>query len=121
QLANEAGFRYRYDSVSHEYAHPSGFIVLTPEGKISRYFFGVTFEPNELRSTLVAASNGQRGSVIKDLILLCCRYNPISGKYGVLVLNVLRGAGVATVLLLVWWIVAMFRHEPLKPTAKESG
>jgi protein SCO1/2 len=112
QLANEAGFRYKYDSDSNQYAHPSGFLVLTPAGKISRYFFGVNFEPAELRSAIIAASNGQEGSVIHELILLCCRYNPITGKYGELILTVLRGAGIATVLLLAWWIVVMCRRGP---------
>ncbi|MGI8891646.1 MAG: SCO family protein [Chthoniobacterales bacterium] len=112
QLANEAGFRYQYDSESGQYAHPSGFLVLTPDGKISRYFFGVNFEPAKLRSAIIAASNGEKGSVIKELILLCCRYNPITGKYGVLILNVLRGASIATVLGLAWGIVVLCRRGP---------
>jgi protein SCO1/2 len=111
QLANEAGFRFKLDPVSNEYAHPSGFIVLTPEGKISRYFFGVNFDPKELRSAIIAASNGQSGSVIHELILLCSHYNPITGKYGAVVLNVLRGVSVITVLLLAWWIVTMSRRH----------
>lgn len=112
QLANEGGFRYKYDPDAQQYAHPSGFIVLTPSGKISRYFFGVNFEPAKLRSAIIAASNGQEGSVIKELILLCCRYNPITGKYGALILTVLRVAGIGTVLLLAWWIIAMCRRGP---------
>jgi protein SCO1 len=112
QLANEAGFRFQYDPASREYAHPSGFIVLTPSGKISRYFFGVNFDPKELRSAIVAASKSQSGSVIKDLILLCSHYNPITGKYGALVLNVVRGLSVATVLLLGGWIFSMSRRQP---------
>jgi protein SCO1/2 len=112
QLANEAGFRFQYDAATHEYAHPSGFIVLTPSGKISRYFFGVNFDPKELRSALIAASNGQRGSVVRELVLLCSHYNPITGKYGALVLNVLRILSVVTVLSLAWWIFALCRCHP---------
>jgi protein SCO1 len=112
QLANEAGFRFQYDPASREYAHPSGFIVLTPSGKISRYFFGVNFDPKELRSAIIAASRSQSGSVIKELILLCNHYNPITGKYGALVLNVVRGLSVVTVLLLAGWIFSMCRREP---------
>lgn len=112
QLANEAGFRFKLDPVSNEYAHPSGFIVLTPEGKISRYFFGVNFDPKELRSAIIAASKGQRGSAIHELILLCSHYNPITGKYGAVVLNVLRAVSVVTVLLLAWWIVTLSRRHP---------
>jgi len=111
QVTNEAGFRFQYDPDTHEYAHPSGFVVLTPEGRVSRYFFGVNFEPREVRSAIIAASKGQSGSVIKELILLCCRYNPITGKYGALVLTVLRIAGLATVLLLGWWIARLCRRD----------
>ena len=112
QLTNEAGFRYKEDPEQRQYAHPSGFLVLTPGGKISRYFFGVNFEPAKLRSAIIAASKGEEGSVIMELILLCCRYNPITGKYGALILNVLRGASIATVILLAWWIGVLCRRGP---------
>ncbi len=121
QLANEAGFRYKLDPVSNEYAHPSGFIVLTPEGKVSRYFFGVNFDPKELRSAIIAASKGERGSVIKQLILLCCQYNPITGKYGAAVLTMLRVLGVGTVILLAGWIFWMCRRDPHRPRPTEAG
>jgi protein SCO1/2 len=111
QLANEAGFRFEYDPGSHEYAHPSGFLVLTPDGRVSRYFFGVNYNAKELRSALIAASKGQRGSVITQLILLCYHYNPITGRYGALVLNVLRGFSIVTVLLLAGWIAWMCRRS----------
>ncbi len=110
QLTNEAGFRFQLDPASNEFAHPSGFLVLTPAGKISRYFFGVNFDPKELRSALIAASDGRSGSIIHDLVLLCSHYNPITGKYGPLVLGVLRGLGVLTVLGLAWWIASMCRE-----------
>jgi protein SCO1/2 len=121
QLANEAGFRFKLDPVSNEYAHPSGFIVLTPDGRISRYFFGVNFNPKELRSAIIAASKGERGSVIKQLILLCCQYNPITGKYGALVLTVLRVLGIGTVILLAGWIAWMCRRAPQSQTPTEAG
>jgi protein SCO1/2 len=114
QLANEAGFRFKLDPVSNEYAHPSGFIILTPEGKISRYFFGVNFDPKALRSAIIAASSGQSGSVIRELVLLCSHYNPITGKYGAVALNGLRVMSVATVLLIAGWIMALSRRHPTK-------
>lgn len=116
QLTNEAGFRFQYDPVAREFAHPSGFLVLTPEGRISRYFFGVNFEARELRGAIIAASKGQGGSLIKDLVLLCSHYNPITGKYGALVMNVLRGLGVLTVLALAWWIASLCRCTPRPDT-----
>jgi len=121
QLANEAGFRYKLDPVSNEYAHPSGFIILTPEGRISRYFFGVNFNPKELRSAIIAASKGERGSVIKELILLCCQYNPITGKYGAAVLTVLRILGVGTVILLAGWIFWMSRRDGHRQRPTEAA
>ena len=105
-------FAYAYDSAMHEYAHPSGFLVLTPEGTISRYFFGVNYDPKELRSALIAASHGQKGSVVQQLILLCYHYNPITGKYGALVLTVLRILSVVTVLAMGGWIVWLCRRDP---------
>ncbi|HEY2711323.1 MAG TPA: SCO family protein [Chthoniobacterales bacterium] len=121
QLANELGFRFKYDPASHEYAHPSGFVVLTPGGGVSRYFFGVNFNPNELRSAIIAAGNGQKGSLIKELILLCCRYSPVTGKYGQLVLVVLRVLGVGTVVLMAWWILSLARAETRRNRSQEAG
>ena len=121
QLANEAGFRFAYDPASHEYAHPSGFLVLTPEGKISRYFFGVSYEPKELRSALGSAARGENGSVISRLILLCYHYNPITGKYGTLVLAILRGLSIATVLGLAGLIVWLCRRDPKNRSAAPAG
>lgn len=115
QLANEAGFRFAYDPGSHEYAHPSGFLVLTPDGKISRYFFGVNYDAKELRNAIITASKGRSGSVMTQLILLCYHYNPITGKYGALVLKVLRGLSIATVLLLAGWIASMCRRTAKVP------
>ena len=86
-------------------------MILTPKGRISRYFFGVNFDARELRSAIIAASKGERGSVIQQLILLCCQYNPITGKYGAVVLTVLRVLGIGTVLLLGGWVAWMFRRD----------
>src|SRR6266850_2177925 len=75
--ADGVGFRYAYDSISKQYAHPSGLVVLTPDGKISRYLFGVTFSPRELYTSLDTASSRKIGTRIQDLILLCFHYRPI--------------------------------------------
>jgi len=100
QLAGEIGFRYVYDASIKQYAHPSGFVVLTPQGKVSRYFFGVDFSAKELDSALTAASSNETGSAVRDLFLLCFHYSPITGKYGQLILNTVRFCGAATVLWL---------------------
>jgi protein SCO1/2 len=99
QLTGEIGFRYAYDSTIRQYAHPSGFVVLTPQGKVARYFFGVDFSAQDLDSALVAASSNKTdSSPIRQLFLLCFHYSPITGKYGPLIMNSVRFCGIATVL-----------------------
>ncbi len=98
QLADELGYRYAYDPETKQYAHPSGIIVLTPEGKISRYIFGATFDARELHNALIAARTGESTSTLSKVFLLCFHYNPITGKYGALIMSIVRIAGIATVL-----------------------
>ena len=100
RLADEIGFRYAYDSSIKQYAHPSGFVVLTPQGTIAQYFFGVDFSAKDLDSALVAASGEKTGSAVQQLFLLCFHYSPITGKYGQLIMNTVRICGIATVLCL---------------------
>lgn len=107
QLAEEVGFVYAYDPASKQYAHPSGLVVLTPEGKVSRYLFGVTFAPQTLYAALRDAGSNRVGSPIQQLILLCFHYNPITGKYSGLVIVILRSLGIATMLGFAWLIVAL--------------
>jgi len=110
QLADELGYRYAYDRETKQYAHPSGIIVLTPEGKISRYIFGATFEASQLRDALVAARKGESTSTFSKLFLLCFHYNPITGKYGALIMSIVRIAGIATVLGIALSIVYFARR-----------
>jgi protein SCO1/2 len=111
QLANEVGFHYAYDSSVRQYAHPSGLIVLTPDGTISKYLFGVQFLPSDVYGALQSASQRKVGSPIEKLVLLCFHYNPIRGKYGALIMTTVRVLGAATVGGLVWLFVAMIRGE----------
>jgi len=111
QLADEIGFRYAYDPVSREYAHPSGFVVLTPNGTVSRYFFGVSHVPGELYGALSEAALNRTGSPIQQLLYLCFHYNPIRGKYGALIMTVVRIAGMGTVLGLSALVFYMVRAE----------
>jgi protein SCO1/2 len=111
QLAEEVGFRYVYDSVSRQYAHPSGVIILTPSGQISGYLFGVSYRPKELFESLRRAGSNQVSSPIQQFILLCFRYNPITGKYSGIILNTVRVLSVGTLLGLVCLIVALARRS----------
>lgn len=98
RVADAIGFHYAYDPESGQYAHASGFVVLTPEGKVSRYFFGVTFDGREVQDALNVAGASRVGSPIERLLLLCFHTNPIAGKYGALILNAMRVAGIGTLL-----------------------
>jgi protein SCO1 len=93
-LADEIGFRYAYDPGLKEYAHPSGFVVLTPGGRVTHYFFGVQFSSKELDAALHDAGAGKVDSPVAEFILLCCEYNPLRGKYGHLVMDGVRVSGV---------------------------
>jgi len=115
QLTQAVGFRYVYDAKANQYAHASGIIVLTPEGRIARYFYGVEYAPRDLRLDLVEASANKIGSPIDQLLLLCYHYDPATGKYGVLITNVIRLAGVATVLGLGTFMLVMFRRDRQQP------
>jgi protein SCO1/2 len=111
QLADEIGFRYAYDPQTKQYAHPSGVIMLTPEGKISRYIFGATFDARELRDALMAARRGESTSTLSKLFLLCYHYNPITGKYGALIMSIVRTAGIVTLLLVAGSMALMVGRD----------
>ncbi len=114
QLARAVGFRYAYDPKTGQYAHASGVIVLTPEGKLSRYFYGIEYSARDLRLGLVEASANKIGSAVDQVLLFCYHYDPLTGKYGLIIMNLLRAAGVATVLALGSFVVVMFRRERQK-------
>lgn len=97
-LAQAVGFQYRYDPEIRQYAHASGFVILTPSGTVSKYFYGIEFNPRDLRLALVEASGGAVGSPIDKLLLLCYHYNPITGKYGFVIDRAIKLASGATVL-----------------------
>ena len=99
-VTDAIGFHYRYDPALKIFVHGSGVMVLTPEGKISRYLYGVEYEPKDLKLGLVEASNGKIGSPADQILLFCYHYDPTTGKYTTTVLGILRLAGVLTLLLM---------------------
>jgi protein SCO1 len=111
QLADQAGFRYLYDSQTQQYAHPSGVIVLTPKGKISRYVLGVRFDARELRDAIFAAKEEKSSSIMSQVFLLCYHYNPITGRYGGLILAILRIASLGFIAAIAWWVFSMARRS----------
>lgn len=110
-LAEAVGFRYAYDSASGQFAHPSGIMVLTPVGKLARYFYGISYPARDLRLGLVEASQEKIGSPIDQILLYCYHYDPATGRYGLLISRVIKAAGVLTVLSLGLVIAILFRRE----------
>jgi protein SCO1 len=110
-LTKTVGFQYQYDAKSNQYAHATAILVLTPQGRISRYFYGVDFPPKDLRMGLVEASQGKIGNVVDAVLLYCYHYDPETGKYGAMVANILRLAAAATIVLLGGLILILWRLD----------
>lgn len=109
QLTQAVGFRYNYDPQTKQYFHATGIMVLTPGGRLARYFYGIQYPSGNLRLGLVEASEGRIGSPVDQVLLYCSQYDPATGKYSVIVSHVLKIAAGATVLSLAALIFAMSR------------
>jgi protein SCO1/2 len=118
-LTNVAGFHYAYDSSIRQYAHAAAILVLTPDGRIDRYFYGVIYPARDVRLGLVEASQGKIGTLTDHAMLYCYQYDPMTGKYGVVVMNVLRAAGGLTVLILGIFMALMFLRERKQASGKK--
>jgi protein SCO1/2 len=108
-LTKAAGFQYQYDPKTGQYAHGTAILVLTPEGKISQYYYGVEFAPKDLRLGLIQASDHKIGNLADQVLLYCFHYNPDTGKYGAVIMRVLRLAGFATMLLVGGLVLVLSR------------
>ena len=106
-----AGFNYRWDEPTAQFAHVSGVLVVNPDGKLSRYFYGVEYSPKDLRLALVESGQGHVGSAVDELLLYCYHYDPSSGKYGVVVMNLIRLGGVLTMLAMGSFILLNRRRD----------
>ena len=111
-LTDAVGFKYVYDAAIDQFAHPAVLTVLTKTGVVSRYLFGIEFAPRDLRLALVEAGEGHVGSAVDQALLYCYHYDPTNGKYGFVIMNVVRAAGVLTVVLLGLTIVRNVRRRP---------
>jgi len=111
RLTEAVGFRYRWVPEQNQFAHAAGITVLTPSGKLARYFFGVEYAPRDLRLALVEASQEHIGSPVDQLLLYCFHYDPATGKYGAVVMNIVRLGGALTVLILGAALFIMWRHD----------
>ncbi len=111
RLTDAAGFHYAYDAQRDQFAHATAMMVLTPEGKMSRYLYGFEFKPRDVRLALVEASQNRIGTATDQLLLLCYHYEPATGKYSRSAMNFIRAGGLATVVGLAGFIFIMIRRE----------
>jgi protein SCO1/2 len=110
-LTDALGFRYTYDPHTKQFAHASGVMIATPDGRISRYLYGVDYAPRDLRLALVEASERKIGSPVDELLLFCYHYDPATGKYGAMVMNFLRLAAVATIIGIAIFLTVLSRQS----------
>ena len=125
-LAHAVGFYYYYDKATDQYAHKDGLILTTPQGTIARYYFALNYDPSHVRLGLVEAGRGKIGTPLDQIALLCFHYNPITGKYGLTILNLVKVGGVGTVLALAFGVLWMRRRDRLamredEPALKVAG
>ncbi|HEV8713060.1 MAG TPA: SCO family protein [Candidatus Binatia bacterium] len=114
RLTQAVGFRYAYDKTHGQYAHAAGIVVLTPQGRIARYLYGIEFAPRDLRLGLVEAAANKIGALADQLLLLCYHYDPATGKYTALTIGAVRIGGAVTVLALGVFIVIAGRRDRMK-------
>ncbi len=112
KLCDSAGFRFMWDEQIQQFAHPGGMVVLTPEGRISKYYFD--FTPRDLRFALVEASHGKIGSLSDKFLLLCYHYDPTTGRYGLVITNVIRLLCLFSVIVLGSFVFVMLRRDARK-------
>ncbi|MDP9174035.1 MAG: SCO family protein [Planctomycetota bacterium] len=110
-LTQSVGFRYAWDSKFNVFAHASGIMVLTPDGKISRYFFGIDYAPKDLRISLTEASNGKTGGLADAVLMFCFHYDPATGKYGLAIDRALKAGGILTLIVMGSFIALMLRRD----------
>jgi protein SCO1/2 len=120
-LTKAVGFQYQYDEKTNQFAHATAIMVLTPQGRISRYFYGVDFPPKDLRLGLVEASQAKIGNAVDAVLLYCYHYDPQTGKYGAMVANILRLAAAATILMLGGMLFIFWRLERSVPRRPLQG
>lgn len=114
KLAAEVGFRYAFDPDSGQYTHASGIMILTPEGRLARYFYGVEYSARDMKFGLIEAASNRIGSPADKMMLYCFHYDPATGKYGVVIMNIIRLLGAGTVALLACFVLVQLRRDRLR-------
>ena len=111
-LTKAAGFQYQYDPKINQFAHATAIAVLTPQGRIAQYYYGVEYAPKDLRLGLVEASDNKIGTVVDEVLLYCYHYDPQAGKYGAVIARILRLSAAATILLIGMMLAILMRRGP---------
>ena len=110
-LTEAVGFEYQFDPKTEQYAHATAIVMLTPDRRVSGYFYGVEFSPKDLRLGLVQASENRIGNIGDQVLLYCYHYDPRTGKYGAVISNILKLAGLLTIVMLGTFVLIMFRAD----------
>jgi protein SCO1/2 len=111
KLTESVGFHYKYDPATQQFAHASGIMMLTPDGRLSRYFYGVTYSPRDLRLGLVEASRNKIGGAVEQILLFCYHYDATTGKYGAAAMNSERIGGAASLVIAGGCLAILWRRE----------
>jgi protein SCO1 len=120
-LTQAVGFQYQYDPKTDQFAHATAIMVLTPEGRVAQYYYGVEYSPKDLRLGLIQASNHKIGNLVDEVFLYCYHYDPSTGKYGAIISRVLKLSGLATILFLGGMVLILFRRGSQHPAEKQPG
>lgn len=112
-LAEAVGFRYAWDPQIQQFAHASGIMLLTPDGRVAQYYYGIEYPPRDIQMGLIDASQGKIGNLVDQVLLYCYHYDPAKGKYGAVIFNILRLSALATLLVLGGFMFIMFRRDIL--------
>jgi protein SCO1 len=103
-LTNKVGYRYKWDPYTNQWAHVSAIMILTPQGRVSQYLYGLEFSARDVRLSLIEASQNKIGSIVDHIVLYCYHYDPATGKYGLVIMSVVRLAGFGTVFALALFV-----------------
>lgn len=121
RITDAVGFRYHYDEATQQFAHASAIMLTTPQGRLSRYFYGIDYPARDVRLGLIESSQNKIGSPVDQLLLYCYHYDPATGKYGAAVMNVMRIGGVVTMLAILAMMLFLKSRRPGEMSAKTGG